>query len=130
MSAWKVILATLVIFGAGALTGVVLQRQLVEPVVRIKEVPANPRTLSTNHVEYLSRKLKLSPEQKQNILEIVTEGQERVKLLFGLIREDLSEEFGLVRAEILAELDAEQQVLYEELRSNPRRRRDGGRRKD
>ena len=125
MSAWKVILATLVIFGAGWVTGWV-----VRPVtVPGHDLPINPWQITTNYIEFLDRKLDLSPEQEKRLLKVVIDGQERVKNIHGLIADDLREEFHLTREEIRSELTPEQRKQYDELKQNWKRRKNGDRSK-
>ena len=126
MNSWKVILATLVIFGAGVLTGGLVvtysgigHRQQLEPSSKIAP-PTSPVQrpnrlpipysflVRTNFIEQLDHELKLTAIQREHIEKIVHEGQEQIK---SQCHATLVE----TRERISEELTPEQQTLYEEL---------------
>jgi hypothetical protein len=98
---WKVILATVVIFGAGVLTGGLLvdnvdyshQRNPRRPQVSAEMRPQSdrndqprqqesarprqPEMFSKQFVQQLDDALRLSPEQRDKITKIIADGQER-----------------------------------------------------
>lgn len=140
MNQWKVILAALVIFAAGAGTGA-LTMKLVQPSARTVANPVAPQSAgvinSTNnpprpgppgppgperHAQYflkrMQERLKLTPEQSQRVLIIMTNSQERMKLEFQSVQEQISKE-----------LTPEQMEKFKEAFSRPpdRRRGDGER---
>jgi hypothetical protein len=128
VNAWKVILATLVIFGAGVITGGLLvtysdnvqrhqRRQMFAEVQRMAQRP-NTNTaardirvplpvnilLRKDFLERLDHELKLDAEQRERIEKIIGEGQEG-------INEKLAETKGKIRAG----LKPGQQDLFTEL---------------
>jgi hypothetical protein len=124
---WKVILATLVIFGAGLVTGGLImtysdfanrQHHESSPRVAVSTPPAAQRPnrlpipysflVRTNFIEQLDHELKLTAIQREHIEKIVHEGQEQIK---GQCHATLVE----TRERISEELTPEQQTLYEEL---------------
>jgi Spy/CpxP family protein refolding chaperone len=111
---WKVILAAVVIFGAGIVTGALTKHlQSSQSPAEAKHRPGH--AFSSDHqdqkrIQFLARmdqELDLSPEQRQRIEEILQESQERMASL-------PREEFRRVRQEIKAELTPEQLAYFEE----------------
>jgi len=105
MNSWKVILATVVIFGAGVLTGGLLVNCVVHEH-RPSSGPRSPETWRKDFVGHLDKALKLTPEQHAAISKIVAEGQERN-------REIWRQEMEQVHQRIGAELTPEQQKKFE-----------------
>lgn len=126
VNSWKVILATLVIFGTGLMAG----RWLVvkEPVKVTK--PVRPATAVTNapaprlvlsRLELLRRmkqSLALSRDQHERVDKIIAESQERVKALWEIIAPEMQDELQRVRVLIAGELDAEQKTKFEKMISD------------
>jgi hypothetical protein len=100
MNSWKVILATVVIFGAGVLTGGLLVNYVDlahGPTVRFPFLSQNPRRQMgelephpgelprprppeiwrKEFIGHLDKRLNLTPEQHQAISKIIAEGQEQ-----------------------------------------------------
>lgn len=122
MNSWKVILATILIFGAGVLTGsFITQRQ--RPVqTRFQRAPANPEATRPNpwfvRKEFLRRmdqKLQLAPEQHERIARILEESQERTRALMRPITPQMQAEVREVRQKIRAQLTPDQVPKFEEL---------------
>ena len=142
MNAWKIILATLVIFGAGVMTGGLLVgysdralHDLAHPAqaVPVQHVASSPMP-NTNVVasrenrlpvpppnalfrkdfmDRLNRELDLTAEQHEHIDKIVTDGQDRTRELWRV-------EWIETRQKIRKELAPKQQARFEELfRSRP-----------
>jgi len=93
VSPWKVILATLAIFIAGLITGSVMVKTLINPMPP-RPVPQNPVLLQPGpireeFVRRMTEELELTPEQREKVLHIVHESQERTKLLYSLIGDDV-----------------------------------------
>ena len=118
MSPWKVILATLVIFCSGLVTGAVLVKQFsTKPhtqhrVQQAGNQPAPPAAWHNQQRELMRRmdkELNLTPEQRDRIDKILRESQERTKP----IREKIAEEMKSVREQIRTELNPEQREKYE-----------------
>ena len=133
MNYWKVILATMVIFGAGVITGGLLVRE-----TQVTKRPKQARPAATNHqatvqnvtpsqmqrLEFLVRannELDLTPEQRVRIERVIREGQERTRQLWETIAPDVRKELQLVRERIKAELTPEQRRRFDELLRRPLR---------
>jgi hypothetical protein len=120
---WKVILATIVIFAAGAIAGGILVKTLWAPV---------PEILSRQFFQArLKRELQLSADQTNRIDKIFSESNERLKIIRGLVAPEEKKELQEVRDSIRAILTAEQREKFEQLLKQPhrpdgQRRRPGG----
>ena len=123
MSPWKVILATLAIFMTGLITGVVVVEQLVvkplvkRPPVRIttNDLSLQPGWLREEFVRHMDEELELTPEQRRKIMNIVHESQERTKLLYSLIADDVREEMRQTQDAIRKEISPEQARKFDDL---------------
>ena len=119
MSPWRVILATLVIFISGLLTGGVAVRYLGLP--REAQAPRSPDDLSIRpqmlrdeFVRQMQRELDLSPEQKERISRTVHESQERIRVHYDRIAPEVREELRRTREGMRAELTPGQDRQFEE----------------
>lgn len=139
MNQWKVILAALVIFAAGAGTGA-LTMKLSQPASATKASitspqrqpggtnsvgnpqrpgppgPPGPERHAQFFVQRMQEKLNLTPEQTQRVLTIMTNSQERMRLEFASVQEQINKE-----------LTPEQIEKFKEAFSRDRRRGDGER---
>jgi hypothetical protein len=138
VNTWKVILATLVIFGAGVITGGLLvtysdnamrrSHKVVMPDKEKRVAPAAPNAarelrvplppnilLRKDFLERLDHELKLDAEQRDHIEKILGEGQERIKALTQKFEPQVHEELAETREKIRAELKPGQQDLFTEL---------------
>jgi hypothetical protein len=118
VSPWKVILATLVIFIAGLITGAVMLKQFgASPATRSlpQTGPVLPGPLREEFVRRMAIELKLAPEQKDKVLTIVHESQERTRLLYSLIGDDVRDEMRQTRDAIREQLTPEQSRRFEEM---------------
>jgi hypothetical protein len=125
VSPWKVILATMVIFGCGVVTGTLLMKTVVHSdlpatdlVLRAgtKDNPSSP--LQIQRVEFLhrmERQLKLSAGQREHIAKIMRASQDRTQPIWDLIAPQMRKEVKRVQEEIDQELDPEQQKKFAEL---------------
>lgn len=124
MNTWKVILATMVIFGTGVVTGGLLVRhvdhgrerrpQRYQGAVR----PAQPTAAGMMRIEFLrrmERELDLTPAQREPIDKILKEGQERMKKLMETVEPRRREEFKRTMDEFRAVLTPEQQKRLDDL---------------
>jgi hypothetical protein len=115
---WKVILAVIVIYGAGVITGGLTVRTRI-PAQRTAEVQ-NPGPIPFaphQRIEFLrrmQRHVDLNPEQHRRIEGILTESQKRMKELWEPVAPEANEELTRVRNEIFAELRQDQQKKFEE----------------
>jgi Spy/CpxP family protein refolding chaperone len=108
---WKVILATLVIFGAGIVTGGLAGKRIEAP-------PPPFHRPGMQRVEVLRRmekRLDLNLEQRQRIEQILCDSQERMSKLWEQVGPKMREEFHLVNKRISEELTPEQKKKFEEL---------------
>ena len=135
MNSWKVILATMVIFGTGVITGGLLVKNTVSgttrrPVAvnRTNLPPVNVSPQQFTRMEFLLRARKdldLTPEQHDRIEKIIHEGQERSGKLWETIEPDMRKELQSVREKIRAELSPDQRRKFEQLLKNaPRANQD------
>ena len=129
MNYWKIILATLVIFGAGVVTGGLLVRHSSQTSIspkRIQRMTPAPSVAGTR-LEFLrraQRELGLTPEQRQKIDLILKESQERTRKLMQPIEGDLRQELQQARDRFRETLTVEQQTKFDELVKRPQRMRD------
>jgi hypothetical protein len=142
MNSWKIILAVVVIFGAGVITGGLLinhvqsqpqghvepsEPAIVEPnthpaadnhkPAHSPEVPL-PRLaerLSKEFVRRLDKSLHLTLVQSNNIAKIVADGQERNHVIWTNVAPQMRKVMQDVNQQIRAELTPEQSKQFEEL---------------
>lgn len=116
MKTWKIILAAVVIFVAGAVTGAVghfIFSKKVESIKRSREPQTSlPRP---DFFKWMGDKLNLTPEQREKIDKIITDSHERMRPLRELIDPVMQDELKRVRDEIMKELTPEQKNKFEEL---------------
>ncbi len=116
MKAWQVILASIVIFLAGAVSGGLLVNQKNQE--RIHPVTKNPGPWAIQRGDFLrriERELYLSPEQRERIERILRESHERSKPLWEKVEPQMREEMRQVREKIRAELNSDQQKKFDTL---------------
>jgi len=149
MNSWKIILAALVIFGAGVVTGGLLVNHVKDKPPGDREIsspaPGN-RALSDDHggrppevplprlaerlgkdfVHRLNDSLRLTPEQRDTIAKIVADGQERNRALWTNFAPQMHKVIQDVNQQIRAQLTPEQIKQFEELmKPHPARRPPG-----
>ncbi len=134
MNNWKVILATMVIFGAGVVTGGLLVRRtdaILTP--RVQPGPGWSRTnqplltaggVRLDFLRRAQRELDLTPEQRERIDLILKESQERTRKIMEPVSPQIRDELQRVRAEFRAVLTPEQQVRFDELARQQQRPRE------
>jgi hypothetical protein len=124
VNSWKVILATMVIFGTGVVTGGLLvanadhsrdrRPQRGGGVARTAQ-PSPAGAMRIELLRRLERDLALSPEQHEPIDKVLKEGQERMKKLMDTVEPRRREEFKRTVDEFRAVLRPEQQTRFDEL---------------
>jgi hypothetical protein len=144
MNSWKIILAVVVIFGAGVITGGLLVNHVpgrqpghvetsatepnAHPVAenrgpaRPPEVPL-PRLaerLSKEWVRRLDKSLHLTMAQSNSISKIVADGQERNHVIWTNVAPEMRKVIEDVNQQIRAELTPEQLKKFEELMKQSR----------
>ena len=129
MNTWKVILATMVIFGAGVVTGGLLVRHTAPPSHSPR--PASPRlaasTPSGLRMEVLRRvekELDLTPQQRAEVDGIISASQERTKKLMEPIAPQLHAELQQTKDAVRAVLTPEQRPRFDELLKQQQKPRD------
>lgn len=126
MNTWKAILAALVIFGAGFVTGNVLNR--VSQASKTPAVANTPRTGSRasqplpleqlRKVELMGRvqkDLDLTAEQHARIEKIVADSQARIRDLWDQVAPDIHDEYDDVQKKLCEELTPDQRKRFNEL---------------
>ena len=128
MKTWKIILAVLLIFGAGAVTGAIVVRRIAPRIVKTERVVPSMMNHSPErrreYVERLDARLKLTPEQKQKIDQILTDSQDRLKTVWEEFQPAAREEFGRTRKEISELLTPEQLEIYKQMRKHREKDKD------
>lgn len=122
MNSWKPILAALVIFAAGVVTGgltVNLRTRPASPGWRILEQRAGPSQSWDNRIRELGKRMEhqldLTAEQRDRIEVIVRDSQRRIKGVFDEVTPKARDEFRETRMRIREVLNAEQRRRFEEL---------------
>jgi len=121
VNSWKVILATMVIFGAGVVTGGLLVRYSDgihaprAPRGAAVNRPGQPFSAGGMRLDFLrraGRELNLTPEQRERLDQIIKESQERTrKVTAPFLREELQR----TRAQFRELLTPEQRPRFDEL---------------
>jgi Spy/CpxP family protein refolding chaperone len=128
VSAWKVILATLVIYAAGVLTGALVVRNKPAPAPAPRpEVARMPGLLQNWFLERMTKELELTPEQQRILAKIISQSRERVQVLNSLVGPEIKEEMRALKDEIRAQLTPEQKQKFEDLcKPRPRAKKPDG----
>lgn len=138
MNNWKVILATLVIFGAGVVTGGLLVHhayRVSQGSPRVAQEPPShhgrPETVTKetsrasnppgqhmlgsrkDFLKNLDQELQLTAEQRERIEKVLCQGQEQTRQLWEKISPEMKEEWKYVKERIRAELTEEQKARFD-----------------
>jgi Spy/CpxP family protein refolding chaperone len=133
VNSWKVILATMVIFGTGVVTGGLLvhhaQRGRDRHPQRVGGMIRPPQALSPGGVRIellrrMERELDLAPGQREPIDKILKDGQERMKKLMETIEPRRREEYKRTLEEFRAVLTPEQRIRFDTVLKQQQRARD------
>jgi Spy/CpxP family protein refolding chaperone len=125
VNSWKVIFATIVIFGAGVITGGLLVGH-----VALTLHPGRPHAQNTNQgdilpaavtpdilrkqfVQRLNDKLDLSEQQKDQIKKVIEQGQENTRNLWKIVAPQFQEIWRDTRQQIREVLTPEQRQQFE-----------------
>jgi hypothetical protein len=125
VNSWKVILATMVIFGAGVVTGGLLVRQTQFRWVRNgrppqPQLPQPPFPLIQGSLRRMQQELNLTPDQHERIEKILRGRQEEGRKL-------MQETIGKIRAELAQEQEVRfDQLLKQQQQQQQRPRRPEG----
>ena len=138
MNSWKVILATVVIFGAGVLTGGFLVNSIdrqhgpnspflfwrgtTHDMAGHEQArpgdlsrPRSPEMWRKDFIGHLDKDLNLTPEQHAAISKIIAEGQEQNRQIWTNVAPKLRDEMEQVHQRIRAQLTPDQQKKFEEM---------------
>jgi len=125
---WKIILAALVIFGAGLVTGsLMVWKRPLKPGQSAAKSGTNSWQIPwgmqrPEFLQRVARELELKPEQAGKVESIIRKSNQRTEPLWDMLRPALQEELTRVRTEIRAELTPEQQKKFDEILARPPRR--------
>ena len=123
MNTWKVILATMVIFGTGVVTGGLLVRHAgpsrdhrqPRPAGAVHTAQPSPAGLMRiDFLRRMERDLDLAPEQREPIDKVLKEGQERTKKIMEVVEPRRREEYKRTIEEFRAVLTPEQLKRFDE----------------
>jgi hypothetical protein len=130
VNTWKVILATVVIFVAGAVTGSLLVRQgmLSQPAKQARPnpnrtIPSAPGMMRVEFLRRAERELNLTPDQREQADKLIAASQERTRKIMEPVSPKIREELKQTKDEFRALLTADQQVRFDEMlkkQSHPR----------
>ncbi len=119
MKPWKVILATLVIFTAGLVTGMVTGNLLTKKAPQRLPPPLQgPNYIQKWFLGRMTKELALTPQQVKNLDKIFAESRERIHILWDMLGPEMQAELTDVQDKIKAQLTPEQQTKFEELRKS------------
>jgi len=132
VNTWKVIVATMVIFGAGVITGGLLVKQtiLVHPPKQAHSNASNrtvPTAPGVTRVEFLrraERELNLTPEQREQADKLIAASQDRTKKIMEPVAPKIREELKQTKDQFRALLTPEQQTRFDEMLKKPPHSRD------
>jgi Spy/CpxP family protein refolding chaperone len=136
---WKVILATLVIFGTGVVTGGLLVHLTQRPPGRlpppfgVAQPPMGqpgpfgqrppPNEQRVEFLRHITRQLELTSEQRDAIERILRESQQRTKALWEPVAAKMTEELRKTDNRIRDVLTPEQRQKFDDMRSRMREAR-------
>jgi hypothetical protein len=126
VNSWKVILATLVIFGSGVVTGGLLvsyavhanivQHPTPPPMQQPQQQALTPWMQRARELlRLMDRDLDLTPEQHKRIEKLIGESAERTKKLWEPITPQMGKEMQKLHREIRDELTPEQRPKFEKI---------------
>jgi hypothetical protein len=124
VNSWKVILATVVIFGAGVLTGALITQYSVNlnnprhprPGFGFRPVEfGSPGGMRLEFLRRIGRELDLSAEQQERIDRVLKESQDRTRKLMEPVGPQLRQEVQRAKAEFRAVLTPAQQETFDQL---------------
>jgi hypothetical protein len=128
VNAWKVILATFLIFGTGLVTGGLLVRHLqpaedVSPKTVTQTTNSTPGNIRLELLKRMQPALGLTREQRAAIDKQLEQAQERIQGLMNPVQPRIKEEIERTRESMRKELTPEQQTRFDELLKQPPRQR-------
>jgi len=130
VNTWKVILATMVIFGAGVVTGGLLVKHTSSPSHPPRQAtsrpmpPMSPSGLKMEVLRRVERELDLTPEQRAQVDRVISASQERTKKLMEPIAPQIRAELQETKEAVRAVLTPEQRIRFDELLKQQQRPHD------
>lgn len=127
MKPWKVILAAIVIFAAGAMVGTAVARKAPRSggpkmaTTNQFSVPPAPPNFMVQRMEFLrqaERQLELTPEQKTKVEQILTDSRQRTRLIMEKLTPELRDELKQTTLAIRETLSREQREKFDRLMRN------------
>lgn len=124
MNSWKIILATMVIFGAGVVTGGLLvrysgQRTLPRQQPQgTQQRAVQPSSAGGQRIEFLrraTRDLDLTPAQREQVDKILKDSQERTKRIMEPVTPQLREELQRTKEQFREALTPPQRARFDEM---------------
>jgi hypothetical protein len=116
---WKVIFATMLIFGTGVVTGGLVVSFSSHPKLHNQAprpaLPALPGVVRIEFLKRVERELELRADQREQIDKILASSQDRTRRLIQPIIPDLRAEYELTKKQIRATLDESQASRFDEL---------------
>jgi hypothetical protein len=116
---WKVILATMVIFGTGVVTGAMIANLSVRPPIPTASTPVGPPPVAFSTMQRadftrrLQRQVGLTREQHDEIDRILKDSNDRTKSLWEPIAPQMREEVKRVRERIRSVLTDDQRAIFD-----------------
>jgi len=117
---WKLVLLLLGIFVAGGVTGAFVALRVGHEM--INKHPGSPDQWAPNHLKRLAERLKLEPEQVEQLRPIVRRNMEELNRLRDSSMAETKVIFERMEREISAKLTPEQRTLFEQLNKEMRER--------
>ena len=118
MNSWRIILATVVIFAAGVVTGGLLVNHVQPHVRRPPPQPpalSMPDILNQKFIQQLNEQLNLTPAQRKRIHQVISEGQQRNRELWKLVAPQVHLVMQDTRQRIRETLTPDQRTLFEDM---------------
>jgi len=121
VNTWKAILAAIVIFAAGGVTGGLLVWRLEPPVhprhnLGLKSGPVgSPSGMRFEFLRKAQRDLDLTPEQRERIDKLLKDSQERTRKIMEPIAPEFHAELQRAKEEFRGVLTLEQQKRFDDL---------------
>jgi len=117
MRHWKIILTLVAIFVAGTITGAVITVRVVSTVANNR---LNPERWPTAMLHTYRTKLKLSPEQIEQIRPAIEEGRQELRRVMGTAVRDYVGIMQRLDEQLSPVLNDEQRKLHEQMREEIR----------
>ncbi len=125
MKRWKVILAAVLIFVSGVVTGALGWRAVISrsPSAHARPMPPSILDAKFDALRHMQDALDLSPTQTERIDAILQSGRKRMRQVWETsCQPQIREEMHRVHEQICAELNSDQRARYEELVKRARER--------